>query len=401
MKRVAVLIFVFCLVFTGCKADDRKVNPQQTQVEFKDETGVSSSGVWLSFSELAEMLNSEIGFENEVSAAVDNCKKLKIDNIYIHVRSHCDAIYKSDYFPLTASAAMKNYDVLEYLITEFHKADIKVHAWINPYRVSTASADISAVREDSPIHKWLKDSDPANDRNVCVFEGVYLNPAEEEVRRLVIDGVREIVNRYEVDGIHFDDYFYPTTEQSFDSASYEEYKKNNTKPLRLADWRRTNVNSLLYGVKSALEYSGKEILFSISPAASIENNYNNLYADVSYWVKNGYVDAIIPQLYFGFDYPDRNFRFEKLLNDWKRLASINGEVKLIIGLATYKIGTEALADGNEWLTQDDIIARQAKICHDDERVSGYVMFSYSSLVSTKEPNTRQRENLMKFKEETK
>ena len=127
--------------------------------------------------------------------------------------------------------------------------------------------------------------------------------------------------------------------------------------------------------------------------ASIEKNYNELYADVKTWVESGCLDAVIPQLYFGFDYPDREFCFDNLLDEWIELSKANTEVELKIGLATYKIGTAAEADREEWNTSEDIIARQAEICYKNGSVSGYVFFSYSSLFSDKELNTKQREKL--------
>lgn len=397
MKRIILIFLVMLFLLSGCnkgltESDNEKEN-------FHNMSGKASGGIWLSFMELKSMLESEKGFENEVSAMVDNCRELGIENIYLHVRANCDSIYKSEYFPLTETAALYNYDVFEYLINTFHSAGFKVHAWINPYRVSTATADVNAVRADSPIHKWLKDADPQNDKNICIYNGVYLNPAENEVMRLVIDGVKEILNKYQVDGIHFDDYFYPTTDISFDKASYDNYVAATEKPLELDDWRRANVNALISGVNTAIKSINKDIVFSISPAASIENNYHSLYADVKFWVENSLVDTIIPQLYFGYKYNDNNFRFDKLLNDWKKLVLANGDCELIIGLAPYKIGTANDTDGTEWQTDSDLIARQVKCCYDDERVSGYVLFSYSSMMSDNEANLKQRENFVKFKEE--
>ncbi len=397
MKRVLAIILIICLVFSGCNAFNTESGGEYTETDFENMSGKATAGVWLSFSEIAAMLSSQNGFEREIAAVTEECKKLGIDNIYVHVRSHCDAIYKSAYFPITATAAAYDYDVFKYMLDAFHSAGLKVHAWINPYRVSTASADVNAVRPDSPIHKWLTDTDTANDKNVCIYNGVYLNPAESEVQRLVIDGIRELVSNYSVDGIHFDDYFYPTTEAEFDKISYDEYKATAEKPQALDDWRRANVSSLIIGAKAAIKYINSDVVFSISPAASIENNYNSLYADVEYWVKNGLVDCVIPQLYFGFSYADSEFCFDRLLEDWKQLMN-SGDCELIIGLASYKIGTQTDWDGTEWQTDDDIIARQVKMCYEDSRVSGYALFSYSSLVADNELNVKQRENLMKFRE---
>ena len=396
MKRILIVFTVMLLLLSGCNAIGTESDA--TGGNFKDMSGKASGGIWISYSELAGMLSSEKGFEQEISEVVTNCRELGVENIYLHVRSHCDSIYKSDFFPLTETAAEYSYDIFEYMINSFHSAGFKVHAWINPYRVSTSTTEVNAVREDSPIHKWLKDEDTKNDRNICIYNGVYLNPAESEARRLVIDGIKEIITKYSVDGIHFDDYFYPTTDTAFDEASYNEYKASAEKPLELDAWRRANVNALISGVKTAVKYINDDIIFSISPAASIENNYNSLYADVKFWVKNGLVDCVIPQLYFGYRYNDSNFCFDKLLVEWKRLMRENGDCQLIIGLAPYKIGTETEADGTEWQTDSDLIARQVKACMDDERVSGYVLFSYSAMVSENGENIKQRENLIRLKE---
>lgn len=398
MKRIITAVIIISILLSGCGAVNTESGTQELQSSAENKVETATGGVWLSFTEIRSMLTSPKGFQNEVAAVADNCNKLGLQNVYIHVRSHCDSIFKSEFFPLAEALASYDYDVFEFMINTFHSKGIKVHAWINPYRVSTASADVSAVRSDSPIHKWLSDDLADNDKNVCIYNGVYLNPAEEEVRRLVIDGVREIAINYQVDGIHFDDYFYPTTDDSFDADSYKVYKQNAAKPLELDEWRRANVNALISGCYSAIKFISKDIIFSISPAASIEKNYSELYADVESWVENGNVDCIIPQLYFGFEYADSKYRFKKLLNDWKELMSSNGEVELLIGLASYKIGTDTEADGTEWQRDTDIIARQVKMCYDDDRIGGYVLFSYSSLMSEEELNTKQRENLIKFKE---
>ena len=395
MKRLILIFLVMLFLLSGCNSADTESENIKSD-DFHNMEGKASSGIWLSFSEIAGMLSSQKGFEKELSDVVRNCHELKTENIYLHVRSHCDSIYKSEYFPLTDKAALYDYDVFEYMLNRFHSEGIKVHAWINPYRVSTATEDVNKIRADSPIHKWLKDADPNNDKNICIYNGVYLNPAENGARKLVIDGIKEILVKYQVDGIHFDDYFYPTTDVSFDKTSYENYVAATEKPLELASWRRANVNALISGVNAAIKSINKDVVFSISPAASIDNNYHNLYADVEFWAENSLVDSIIPQLYFGFEYNDKDFRFDRLLTDWKKLASANKDCSLIIGLAPYKIGTVTDADGSEWQTKSDLIARQVKRCYEDELVSGYVLFSYSAMTSKNTENVKQRENFIKY-----
>lgn len=392
MKKAFICILLSLSLLTGCSAVNTESEQGKNEIlPFKN---AAVSGVWLSFSEINAMLESEKGFKAEFEKVIENCRLLKIEEIYVHIRSYCDSIFKSDYFPLTKEAQSADYDIFEYIINACHTAGIKVHAWINPYRVLTSSSDREMLNPESPAYKWLSDGDTENDKNVILYNGIYLNPAESEVRELVINGIREVLRKYEVDGIHFDDYFYPTTDPEFDSASYEKYKAESENPLSLSDWRRANVDALISGCYSAVNYYGEDIVFSVSPTASVEKNYNELYADVEGWIKNGYLDRIIPQLYFGFRYPDKQYCFETLLNNWTALAKENTEVELMIGLGTYKIGTDTEADREEWNSSRDIIARQAEICYKNGNVAGFVLFSYSSLVSDEELNTKQRENLL-------
>lgn len=383
MKKCIAILLVVIIFLCSCK-------PQNEAVK---EDNKASVGMWLTFSELNTMLDSEKGFVTEVQNAVNLCNELNIQNIYIHVHSYCDSLFKSDYFPLIESAKKYDFDLFKYMLDTFHKAGVKVHAWLNPYRVLTSSIDIEKLDSNSPVYKWLYDDNPENDVNVCFANGIYLNPAETQVQKLILDGIKEIIQRYDVDGIHFDDYFYPTTEASFDEKSYQRYCDTTQKPLELPDWRRANVNTLISSCYNTIKYENEQILFSISPAASVEKNYNEFYADVKTWIKDGYVDVIIPQLYFGFKYRQREFAFEELLEEWENITGGNEKVSLLIGLASYKTGTQTENDGEEWVNEKDIIARQADICYRDFAVDGFVLFSYSSLISGEPLNISQKENL--------
>ena len=387
MKKLWIIVAcVFCIAGCSAKPETQKISV--------DNTDIATSGVWISYSELNGMLKSENGFKVEFQNAITNLKQLKIENVYLHVRSFCDSFYQSDYFPLMSAVQVYDYDVLEYAVSECHKNNIKLHAWINPYRVLTSSSDIEALDKNSPAYKWLSDEISENDRNVCVYNGIYLNPAELEVQKLVISGIKEILQRYEVDGIHFDDYFYPTCDPSFDKISYDEYIKDNPNPLELSVWRRNNVNSLISSCYNTIKSINKDVLFTVSPMASIEKNYDVLYADVNEWLKQGYLDYIIPQIYFGFEYPDEEFQFDNLLNDWKNVTK-GSNVGLLIGLAPYKAKPELENDKEEWENNADIVSRQVKICKEDSLVEGYVYFSYSSLFSQESAFVKQRENIIK------
>ena len=384
MKKVLIVLLIFIILLCGCGED------------FLNEKtyGKTTSGVWLSYNEIGEMLSSARGLKTELENVISNCNKLGIENVYIHVHSHCDSLFSSKYFPINDYSKIYDYDVFEYMLTEFHNNNIKVHAWINPYRVRTTDSDINNLNSESPAYKWLTDNDIQNDRNVSLLGGIYLNPASSEVQALIINGIREIIQNYGVDGIAFDDYFYPTTDVEFDRLSYEEYKATAKKALSLEDWRRANVNTLISACHNAIKAKDEDIVFTVSPSHSIEKNYNELYADAKFWIENGIVDVLMPQLYFGFSYPEEEYRFDNLLSEWKKLLRENKKVKLIISLPVYKIGTDSEADFIEWNSCEDIIARQVDICYKDSCVEGYVFFSYTSLFSENELNVKQRENLM-------
>ena len=392
MKGKIALFLSVLLILCGCKK-----TPQKTEETYRS---AITAGIWFSFSEINGMLLHG-DFENELEKAVKNCKTLGAENVYIHVRSYCDSLYPSELFPLVNAAEGYQFDVLEKMLEAFHQNGIKVHAWVNPYRVLTSSSDIEKLKKESPAYKWLKDKDPENDVNVCFYNGIYLNPAEPSVQRLILEGIKEIITNYDVDGIHFDDYFYPTKNEDFDLKSYEKYKNGSSNPLSLADWRRANVNSLISGCHSLIEGTGKDIVFSVSPAASVKKNYTDFYADIEEWIKNGYIDTIIPQLYFGFNYSDEEYRFDNLLKNWSALCEQNENIELLIGLGSYKIGTSTEADGTEWQISTDIIACQAEKCYKNGAVSGYVIFSYGSIFSDDTLNTKQREALVQFINSTK
>lgn len=363
-KFLCLVILVALLCATGCAED-------VPLVAFDEQRYIT--GVWISYSEIDAMLKND--FKAEFDAVVKNCVSREISDIFVHTVPFCDSYYPSSVFPQRVTCS---FDILAYMIDVCHKNNLKIHAWINPYRVRTVDSDISALPDKSPAKQWLTDETETNDINVSIFGGIYLNPASADVRALIIKGVREIIDKYDIDGIHFDDYFYPTQDETFDAESYAEYCANTKQPLPLADFRRANVNALISGVYTAIKFKNKDIAFSVSPVASIDENYNRHYADVAAWVQNNCVDYIIPQLYFGFEYPDEKFQFDKLIVDWKKLTE-NSDTKLVIGLAAYKIKIETQPDSEEWMKGKEIIEQQIEICKNDRNISGHILFSYSSV----------------------
>lgn len=364
MKRAAILCLALLLLLSGCMKDSG-------EERIKDNIEEYHKGVWITYNELNSMLSAD--FKAEFSLAMDRLEEMGITDIFVHTRAFCDSYYPSEFFPL-AKSVNTDFDILEFMVSSAHSKGIRFHAWINPYRVRTADNSIEALDKSSPAYKWISEGETQN--VLITGSGIYLNPSSLSARLLVLNGIREILKNYAVDGIHFDDYFYPEALGESDKASFEAYASSTLTPLNIEDWRRGNINALVSSVYTAVKFINKDIIFSISPAADIDKNYEKSYADIALWAKSGCVDWIIPQLYFGFNYPDEAFRFDNLLEEWKSYLS-GSKSKILIGLANYKVGTETMPDATEWVLGEEIIERQEEICKEDEDIYGHIYFSYS------------------------
>ena len=378
-------------------SNESQPDSSETTVKEPDEL----RGMWITYYELAGIFDNHKDFRTEFRQMLDKCAEYKFNAIYVHVRSHCDAFYKSEYFPWSSyvqgikgkQGIDPGVDPLKIMVEEAHSRGIQIHAWINPYRVLTDSQDINELCDSNPAKKWLTDDSTENDTWVVkAGGGLYLNPAIQEVQQLIINGVREVVKNYDVDGIHFDDYFYPTRDESFDAAEYAKYRMAvSSNPLPLDDWRRANVNAMVSGVYSAVKAICKQCVFGISPMASVSNNYATVYADVAAWLKGGWVDYIMPQIYFGFEYPSEKSRFDVLLAEWDKLFE-GTQAKLYVGLAAYRIG--ATDENNvEWSRHSDMLKRQVEHLRTDKQCNGYVMFSYSSFFKDDAQTDTERRNV--------
>ena len=314
--------------------------------------------IWFTMMDYKNILEgkSEKEFTDNAASILKKIKDAGFNTIYVHVRPYNDAYYKSEIFPRADYYSDEmNYDPLEIIISEGHKAKLSVHSWINPLR-------------------W------------------YLNPAYKEVRNYVADGVREIAENYNIDGIHIDDYFYPTQEESFDTAAFKESGNSDLK-----QWRTENIDNLVKGVYNTIKNVNPNIIFGISPQGNIDSDCNVLYADVKKWCsEEGYCDYIVPQIYYGFE--NESLPFENTVNEWLKLNTCDN-VKLIIGICTYKIGKEdkwAGSGKNEWKETKGIPAKQAEFVFKN-KTDGIAVYSYESLFadSIKEEQNKLTEVLIK------
>lgn len=348
--------------------------------------------MWISYLEFLDMPKSENNFRNAIDKKFDQCVDYGMNTVIVQVRADSDAMYESEVFPWSKFASGTQgkdpgYDPLEYMIQAAHKRNLEFHAWINPYRVTGYKMSWSEVSEDNPAKIWLTDGSVKNDRNVLLHNGFYYyNPSVSEVRELVVEGVEEIIENYDVDGIHFDDYFYPSLsnnseEMWFDKPEYEASEKN----MSITDWRRENVNMLVREVYELIKEHDPSIRFGISPAGNLENlrSTSAHFVDIDTWFsQEGYVDYIMPQLYWGFEAKTVRgeaapWAYEGNLKTWIDLKR-RGDVDLYIGMNVANAGS-AIRDNNavsEWLRYDDILARQVKVARDSGEVSGFAFFRH-------------------------
>ncbi len=368
------------------------------QVPAYGDTGAGPAGelrgVWISYLDWEKLPAGEEGFQAGVNEILDRCVELKMNAVFVHVRPDADAMYPSEYFPWSrfvtgTQGEDPGYDPLDYFIQAAHERGLAFHAWINPFRVTGYLNRWDQLSDQSPAKIWKTDADPSNDRWVLKQGGeYYLNPAVPQVRDLIVGGVREIVESYDVDGIHFDDYFYPEVDNQdpdrwFDKPEY--VAAGGRGPI--SDWRRDNVNSLVREVYRTVKETDQEIQFGISPEGYVDHlrSDSRLFADIDTWMSQpGYVDYIMPQIYWGFEHKLSDgttapFAFDNNLRTWLRLKG-QGNVRLYLGLAMYKTGS-GTKDNNpvpEWLRRSDIIRRQVEAGRKCGEVSGYCFYAYSS-----------------------
>ena len=364
------------------------------EVKSKGEDLQELRGVWISYLDWDKLPADQAGFQKGVDQILERCVELKMNAVFVHVRSDCDAMYPSAYFPWSrfvtgTQGKDPGYDPLAYFVETAHKRGLQFHACINPYRVTGNMNRWNQVSDQSFVKQWLSDEDSSNDRFVLRQNGeYYLNPASEDVRQRIIDGVREIVEKYDVDGIHFDDYFYPEVNDSDENKWFDkpEYDASGSS-LSINQWRRENVNKLVRGVYQTVKEVKPHVQFGISPEGHVTNlrSENRLFVDIDTWMsKDGYVDYIMPQIYWGFEHKLSDgspapFAFSNNLDTWIKLKK-KGNVRLYLGLAMYKTGSGS-KDNNavpEWLRRNDIIKRQVEAGRASGQVAGYCFYAYSS-----------------------
>lgn len=361
--------------------------------------------VWISYLEFNSTGYTEDEFKTHVTTMFEKVSDMGMNAVVVQIRPFSDAMYQSKYFPWSkyvsgTQGVDPGFDPLKIMIEIAHDQGLAFHAWLNPYRVTLANIDVTTLATDNKARIWLTDDSTANDRNILNFGGnLYYNPSSLEVRTLIRNGVKEIVKNYDVDGIHFDDYFYPTLGSNyaklFDAPEYQAYvadsQAKSIKALSIADWRRRNVNWLIKNIYNDVNKIDPDVVFGISPGGFLDTLQMNdrYYCDIKTWMsKPGYIDYICPQIYWSFG--NKSNPFDKTVDRWSALLKTDS-VDLYIGIPVYKAGSN---EESEFRTNPNILVDMLEYGRNTGMVDGYFYYRYqyfNSSVTRKAVN-----NLLNF-----
>lgn len=317
--------------------------------------------------------------EREARTIVTRAKEMGLNAIFLQVRPSSDLIYPSQYEPLTTyltgetNNLPEGYDVLKYWIELAHENGIEIHAWLNPFRV-TPKADFATASNH------IKNTHP--DWAITYAEKQYLNPGLPQAREYVLNIIRDLVSRYDVDGIHFDDYFYPYPVKGESFNDSESYSKYNPYQLSLSDWRRKNVSEVIDSVSSLIKSIHPHVKFGVSPFGVWRNksddkrgsdtragitDYDVLYADIMEWIDNGWLDYVAPQIYW--ESGNKAADFDKLFTWWAD--ACKDKTQVYVGHAIFKIN----AYGKPWENSNEMPSQINKVRQNTD-LAGSIFFSY-------------------------
>lgn len=398
MKQVFYgLLFFLCLVFVAVLFCQDYVyifyqNFSQHS-ELNDEENFSNGlkessemrACWFSYLEWQLLLKNkdEKQFTETVKDIFTNLHNCGINTLMLHLRAFGDAFYESSTSPASkyfTGNVCENltFDPLKIIIDVAKENNISIHGWINPLR-TMSDEDFLKISDDYIIKKWYL-SENRRDYYMKDLTGKHiLIPTNPEVQQFIVNVVDEILNKYTLNGIHIDDYFYPSKVDELRENDVSYY--NKVKPnCDINTWRRNGTSDLIKAICCKCHEVNSNIKFGVSPQANLNNNYNSMFIDVKLWLSEpGYLDYIMPQIYFGFE--NSSHPFDKTIDEWNNL--IKNNVELYVGMAAYKVGMDndqhAGVGAMEWKNSNDILKRQEECCRKYEKYKGYCLYSYQSI----------------------
>ena len=310
----------------------------------------------------AEAVGNSLRQQQEMVFLLDSLQSLGVNAIIFQVRPTADALYYSELEPVSRWLTGKTgrwgvqmpYDPLELVLREAHARGMEVHVWLNPYRLTL---------KDYPLPEAT-----AHVLKACAFQynnQWYLDPGKEDTQAWICMVVSDIVSRYDIDAIHMDDYFYPYPVKGHSIPDRATYEANPRGFSNINDWRRDNVNTIIRELHTVIKSLKPEVQFGISPFGVYRNdstlgiqagmtNYDDLYADIVLWMKEGWIDYVVPQLYW--EIGRKGVDYATLARWW---ADNSHGCRLYIGMAPYRLidqptskqKTSAWATGNEIMRQ--------------------------------------------------
>lgn len=308
---------------------------------------------WIPYFIIEQLLSSpdEHACRSAVTAYLQGLRSIGINTVFVHVCAFGESSYPSLYYPPLPAA--NGHDSMRIFKDICDALGLSMHAWINPLRLQTAEY-MDEQTGDAALVTWYNDPKLRAERLSQWDSRYFLNPAAPSTGKFLSGAVTELIANYHPDGIHIDDYFYPTTETAWDA---EEFAASGAEDL--AAWRRANITALMKQIQAAAHAADPDVIFSVSPQGSLRENYDRLYADIPAWASAGdCCDRIIPQLYFGYE--NEYCPFAETLAEWLALPRAN-TVSMAIGLAPYKLGQPDIYAGSgaqEWSEAKGILARQ-------------------------------------------
>lgn len=381
--RMLLFLLPVFLLFTACYHDPEP--PQAKQIPIQEQTFAQLHlpdaaaedapviAAWIPYFTVDALLTASDP-QASVTAYLTELRDLGVNTVFVHVCAFGESAYPSAYYPILPAAAKQNVMALFQPICK--KLGIAFHAWINPLRLQTETY-MEAQSGDSQLNKWYRDSQKRA-VHLSKWDGrYYLNPAADSTCDFLTGAITELISQYHPDGIHIDDYFYPTTASAFDAEDFTVSGASD-----LAAWRRGNITELMHQMNDAVHSADPDAVFSVSPQGNLRENRESLYADVPEWLgEHTCCDWIIPQIYFG--YQNEKFPFTEVLQTWKSLPR-SDNVRLVIGLAAYKSGQQdpfAGSGESEWCDQPDLIVQQAADALGTPQTAGIAFYHADALRS--------------------
>lgn len=353
-------------------------------------------------------------YQNELIKVLETLKSYNMNTAIFHVRPCNDAYYPSKLNPWSkyitgVQGKDPGFDVLKFFIDEAQKRNISVHAWFNPYRVNTEDITTLNMTKDEYLDTLAFNNFARLYKEHTILDGankIILRPGHPEVVDFVVKSLMEVVENYDIDAIHIDDFFYPYAPIPRDAEmdDYLKYRKDENQSFE--DWRRSNVDLFIERVHKELfnfnQLNNKQIEFGISPFPIYRTNkrildtgwekgsyhskgafqcYDGQYSDIYKWMKEGWIDYIVPQDYFSFRRKD--VTYHDICWWWANIC-LETKTKLYIGHAIYHIGENDTKHASTW--QDPYeLHNQLAFNTNFKNIKGSVIFRYQSLI----PNNNQ------------